>query len=264
MKTDYIYLYNNSFISFLNLMKELIKNKIIPLNIKNLDYQKTLIDETIYLNIDDNEDIINEIIGKVGINIFNTIYYIFISNNENKEIIIFHFFIHSLKYKNKIFYMRNIKSVNEALKISKYVSHENHKFKGFLRFKELENNVLYAEFTPENNILFLLSKHFQERLKNEYWIIKDVKRKIISVYDKKEFIILNENEFILHTSKLSDEEESIEEMWKCFYKTIGIKERKNDRCRMNFMPKKYWKYITEVRDEYEKSCGQFRVKTKNE
>ena len=63
--------------------------------------------------------------------------------------------------------MRNIKSVSEALKISKYVGHENHKFKGFLRFKELENNVLYAEFSPENDILFLLSKHFEKRLKNK-------------------------------------------------------------------------------------------------
>ena len=41
--------------------------------------------------------------------------------------------------------------------------------------------------------------------------------------------------------------------WKDFYKTIGIKERKNDRCRMNFMPKKYWKYILEMSDENEKS-----------
>lgn len=253
MKTENIYLYNDTFISLLNLIKELIKNKIIPLNIKNTNYQKTLIDNIIYLNINEDENIINEIINKVGINIFNTIYYVFLSNNENKEIIIFHFFIHSLKYKNKIFYMRNIKSVNEALKISKYVGHENHKMKGFLRFKELKNNILYAEFSPENNILFLLSKHFQTRLQNEYWIIKDTKRKIISVYDKKEFLIIDEENFKLHTNEISDEEKSIEELWKNFYKTIAIKERKNERCRMNFMPKKYWKYITEVTEEYEKS-----------
>ena len=53
--------------------------------------------------------------------------------------------------------------------------------------------------------------------------------------------------------KLSDDEKTFEELWIEFYNTIGIKERKNDRCRMNFMPKKYWKYITEMSDEYEKS-----------
>ena len=41
----------------------------------------------------------------------------------------------------------------------------------------------------------------------------------------------------------------IEELWKDFYKIIGINERKNDRCRMNFMPKKYWKYMIEMSDE---------------
>jgi probable DNA metabolism protein len=254
MKTVNIYLYNNSFISLLCLIKELIKNKIVPLNIKNIDYQKTLIDEVIYLNILEDEGIINEIINKVGIYVFNIIYYIFLSNHDNKEIIIFHFFVHSLKYKNKIIYMRNIKSVSEALKICKYVSRENHKMKGFLRFRELENKVLYAEFSPENNILFLLSSHFEKRLGNEYWIIKDVNRKLISIYDKNSFTILDEEEFSIHTLNVSNEEKYIEELWKNFYKTIGIKERKNDRCRMNFMPKKYWKYITEVRDEYEKSC----------
>ena len=36
------------------------------------------------------------------------------------------------------------------------------------------------------------------------------------------------------------------------FKTIGIESRKNRRCQMNFMPKKYWKYIIEMEDAYEK------------
>ena len=31
-----------------------------------------------------------------------------------------------------------------------------------------------------------------------------------------------------------------------FFKTISIKERKNPRCQMQFMPKKYWKNLLEV------------------
>ena len=48
---------------------------------------------------------------------------------------------------------------------------------------------------------------------------------------------------------LSEEEKEMESLWKVFYKTIGIDARRNDRCRRNFMPKKYWKYILEVEDE---------------
>lgn len=251
MKNNYIYLYNNSFISLLNLFKTLSQNNIVPLNIKSDDYTPTLFDELVTLDISDDEKIISEIINYISPNVLNILYYVFISNVEEKELLMYYFFLNSLKYRHKVIYMRNLKSVTKSLKIAKYVSNETHKLKGFLRFKELENNLLYAEIAPENNILFLLSKHFKNRLKNEYWLIKDTKRNILSLYDKKEFYLINGENFIMEQIKLSSSEENIEKLWKKFYQTIGIQERKNERCRMNFMPKKYWQYIIEMSDEYE-------------
>ena len=248
-----IYLYNNTLISLLCLIKKLLDNRIVPNNIKNIDYSPTLFDEIIELDIQEDEKIINDIIKFLNPQIFSIIYYVFISNNENKDIIIYYFLVHSIKYKNKVFYQRNLKSVDRALKISKYVSNENHRLKGFLRFKEIKNNILYAEIAPENNIIVLLSRHFMKRLKNEYWIIKDTKRKTLSIYDKKNFYLVNEGNFKMINNELSDDEIKIEDMWKSFYKTIGITERKNERCRMNFMPKKYWPYIIEMSDDNEKN-----------
>ena len=145
--------------------------------------------------------------------------------------------------------MRNNKWVNETLKQSLYVSRENHKFKGFTRFKKMNNEIYYAEINPTNNILPLLSNHFRARLKSEYWIIKDVNRNLYSLYDKESFIIVSGDEFKINDFNLSDDEDKFLSLWKEFYNTVGIKERKNDRCRMNFMPKKYWKYIVEMSDE---------------
>lgn len=251
-KNNSVYLYDYSFLSLLNLIKKLVQINVIPYDIKNKDYQANLFEDKIYLKIDEDEKVIKDIINKLGTNIFNTIYKIYLSNDKYKEITIYYFFVYSLKYKNKVFYMRNLKSINKALKISKYVGNEIHKFKGFLRFKELENKVLYATMAPENNIILFLAKHFKNRLKNEYWIIHDVKRKILSIYDKKNYYFINADDFKLSTNNLSKDEEDIQNLWKMFYKTISIKERKNDRCRINFMPKKYWKYIIEVSDEDEK------------
>ena len=150
-------------------------------------------------------------------------------------------------------HMKNNKYILNCIKPQEYVSRENHKFKGFTRFKKHENDIYYAEINPTNNILFLLSNHFKKRLSTEFWIIKDVNRGLYSIYNKENFIIASDNEFKMNKFKLSDDEKTFEELWIEFYNTIGIKERKNDRCRMNFMPKKYWKYITEMSDEYEKS-----------
>ena len=149
--------------------------------------------------------------------------------------------------------MRNLKCVNEALRISQYVSRENHKYKGFVRFKELNNNIFYSEIEPVNNILEILSNHFKKRLKNEFWIIKDVKRNIVSLYDKKDVVLVDSNNFQLYSDEISNQENLFKDLWIEFYNTIGIDARKNDRCRMNFMPKRYWKYITEMDDLNEKN-----------
>lgn len=247
-----IYIYDGDFNSLICLINELLKNNIKPFNIKDKDYNAKLLDNLIYLKLEE-INIIDKYLKYLGESIFKTIYYVYLSNAENKELIIYYFLLNYLKYKEKIIYMRNLKCVSEALRISKYVSRENHRFKGFVRFKELKNKVLYAEIEPENNILVILSKHFKYRLKNEYWIIKDVKRKIISLYDKNNYYVVSENELKLLDIKYSDKEKSIEELWKTFYKTIGIKERKNEKCRMNFMPKKYWKNLIEMSDEIEDS-----------
>jgi len=248
MKLDNnIYMYKNNFISLINLIILLIKNKIKPLNIKDEFYRPSLLDNLINLKIEDNK--INEIIKIIKKENFKIMYYVYLSTDENKELIIYYYFLNSIKYKEKTKYMRNLKCVSNSLKINNYVKRENHKFKGFTRFKELDNKVLYAEINPENNIIGLLSHHFKERLKNNYWIIKDVKRNIISLYDKKDFYIKDGKEIELVDIKESSEEEQILMLWKDFYKTIGISSRKNDRCRMNFMPKKYWEYIVEVKDE---------------
>ncbi len=243
-----VYLYNNNFISLLELIKVLLQNKIKPFNIKNNHYGGSLLDNLIKLDLKENTNIIKEYIQVFNQYHFKLIYYVYLSEEENKELIIYYFLLNYFKYHNNLTRMRNLKCVSETLKIAKKVGNECHKFKGFTRFKELNNQFLYAEINPDNNILYLLSIHFKKRLKNEYWLIKDVKRKIVSIYDKKDFYII-EDKYLQIIDNTSKNEEEITMLWKNFYQTIGIKERKNDRCRMNFMPKKYWPYLLEVEDE---------------
>lgn len=246
---QYIYVYDGNYIALLSLILELIKRNIKPDNIKTDDYEASLFDEVINLQVDIDNDILKKVKKSFGSYALNAMYYVFLSEEENKELLLYYFFLNALKYHKNITFRRDLKCVSEVLRISQYVMHEAHKMKGFLRFKELENKVLYAEMEPTNDVIIIVSEHFQKRLKNEYFIIKDVKRGILSIYDKKKFVIVPENNFILNTIISSSEEKTMEELWKIFYRTIGISSRKNDRCRMNFMPKKYWKYMLEVEDE---------------
>lgn len=251
MISNKIYLYDGTFSTLMDLITQLLAFKTKPLNICNQNnYLPSLLDETIELKLDNNFDI-SKI--KVTKNILKTIYYVYLSTDEHKELIIYYFLLNGLKYQDKIFTIRNLKCVNSTLKIAKYVSNENHKLKGFLRFQELENHILYAEISPTNNVLELLSIHFMKRLKNEYWIIKDVGRNTYSFYDKQKYYIIADENINLKTLGAIEKEKEVENLWVTFFNTIGIKERKNNRCQMNFMPKKYWKYIIEMEGAYEKS-----------
>lgn len=242
-------IYEDTFFSLLNLIEYLVQNKIKPENIKNTKYSPTLLDHIIKLEIEENESIIKTMINSIGPYSFRLMYLVFLSTVENKELILYYFYLNALKYQEHILYHRNLRCVDKTIKIANYVSHESHKYKGFVRFKELKNHILYAEIEPVNDILKIIAPHFKRRLKNEYWIIKDVKRKILGIYDKKKVFFCLEEEFTLKNALESQSEIEFSELWKTFYKTIGIKERKNDRCRMNFMPKRYWKYMKELEEE---------------
>ncbi len=238
---DKVYVYEPNFSSLLNLIVYLAKFFIKPDRILPRGYQPNLLEEIIDLEIPKQD-------YTLCASIYKIMYYVYLSTEENKELILYYFYLNYCKYQEKVLMHRNLKCVNRVLKISHYVSQENHKYKGFLRFKELEHSILYAEIEPVNNIIDLLSMHFLQRLKNEFWIIKDVHRGILSIYDKKNYYLLKETEFFISLQE-SKKNQEFENLWKTFYKTIGIQERKNERCRMNFMPKKYWKYMLEMESE---------------
>lgn len=248
MKT---YIYDNTFSSLMSLISYLIEVDQIPDDIKNeKKYIQNLLDEPVYLNLKEKE-LINSLKKKIPNNLFHTLYYVYLSEEKNKEMIIYEFVKKTLLYKNQIMHYLNIDCVYKVNKIANYVSRENHRMKGFLRFKKM-SNFYYAEIEPTNNIIYILINHFKTRLSNEYWIIKDNKRNIYAIYDKKKVKIMNEKEIVKLNLAKDEREEAIENLWKTFFKTVTIKERKNRKCQMNFMPKKYWKNMLEMEDNYER------------
>lgn len=239
------YFYDGTYKNLITLIVKLLRLKKEPSNIINeKQYIPNLLDEpiTLKLNYEKEKYLINKISRKVLL----VCYYVFLSEHNNKEILIYDFIKKSLIYKNSIFYRTNISSVNEIVKLQKRVSMESHHMKGFLRFKKMKNNFYYAKINPTNNVIYLITNHFKERLKNEYFIIKDTNRNIYALYDKNKITYLTEKEILHLNLDLDDEEENIERLWKTFFKTIAIKERKNLKCQMNHMPKKYWENIIEM------------------
>ena len=73
-----VYLYEDSFINLISLIKHLLDNKIRPLDIKNEEeYQQDLFSNVIKLKLNGKANIIKELIQNYGQDNFKRVYYLF-------------------------------------------------------------------------------------------------------------------------------------------------------------------------------------------
>lgn len=139
--------------------------------------------------------------------------------------------------------------IHKAQKLIQKVRFEVHRFKGMLRFEQLETNYLWASYEPDHNISCLLAPHFKRRMPHENFVICDVRRGTGVLYDQTD---LNEIIFdidILQTIRqqgtLLKTTDPYARLWKAYFDRIAIRERQNLKLQQSFMPKKYWRYLTE-------------------
>ena len=184
------------------------------------------------------------IVTKIDPLALSKIYSLYLSSNKNKGIICYKYLKTAFKIGSDIHKHLYLDVVREIDLIERRVSLEAHRFTGFVRFSLINNKFLYSPIEPDNNILELISPHFQRRFSNEYWIIHDIKRNIASVYNKVSWEITEMNDDIYNSLKNYNDE--FEDLWKNYFVSITIKERANPKLQKTMMPKRYWKNLTEI------------------
>ncbi|MBR5388661.1 MAG: TIGR03915 family putative DNA repair protein [Clostridia bacterium] len=123
---------------------------------------------------------------------------------------------------------------------------EKHRIGGFLRFKETKNGVMYAAYSPDNDITELIMPHFLSRFSATPFVIHDVKRNKVGISDGRSFRIFKAGDAA--TLSFSPAEKEWEDLWKRYYKSVNIKERKNKRQQDRCLPSRYRKFMPETYD----------------
>lgn len=139
-------------------------------------------------------------------------------------------------------------NILSVMKLSKAVTRELQRLEGFVRFRELDNGIMFSKLAPKHDQLILLAPHFADRFPEENWMIYDEHRKNACIHKAGQGWGMVSNIEIEKelANQVSEEEELFLNLWKSFAKTITIEERKNARLQMNMMPKMYWKNMPEV------------------
>lgn len=128
--------------------------------------------------------------------------------------------------------------VEQTFELSRTVNNETTRWIELIRFRELEQGILYARFEPKCRVLSCVAPHFAERLSVENWMIHDAVHEEYAVHEAGRQWILVSGEHVDETrfSSYSVKEEKFSELWKEFTDAIAIKERKNPRCQMGHLP----------------------------
>lgn len=137
--------------------------------------------------------------------------------------------------------------VCRVFELSRKVGNEAHRYIQFLRFRELENGALYAEISPENEVLPLIGEHFADRFPREHFLIYDNRRRIALFHAAGRAWMLMELPEGVDAAKLrfSQGESEISESWQAFFDAVAIRERQNRNLQKQFLPLKFRAYMTE-------------------
>lgn len=241
-----VYVYDGSFEGMLTCVYEGYYSNIKPEAIfSTYQYEGDLLHEAHFVITDPEKafKVSKAIVEKLSEEFFHKIVNAFFSEDRDVATHIYKLLRFAFKVGPEVIKHGAMEVVTNVTKLSTAVARETHLFVGLVRFVELKGGVYYCQFAPTYNQVPLLAEHFTERMHNQVWVIHDIERNIAVFYDTKSWYV---NEFFgMEDYPLSDDELLYQALWQTFHQKIAIEERLNPRCQRSFMPKKYWKYLTE-------------------
>ena len=191
--------------------------------------------------------VIRSIQNKISHQAYYDIYTASLSYESNKLDIIYRFLIIGFIYQKKVTQMLGNPAVTALFELKRKVTNEAHQFREFVRFSRLNENVLLSVIEPKCNVLTLLAPHFEDRMPSENWIIIDKNRMTALIHpsNQKSFLTPLTQEELSVLENLKKDSDLYSELWKTFFHSVAIEERKNPKCQRNFMPLWFRKNMTE-------------------
>lgn len=185
----------------------------------------------------------------LGYNTYWDIYHAILSDDDEKAEVVFRMMQQARKLEDSTRIMEHLGNpdVARVFELSRRVSNEAHAYKEFIRFRELENRVLFSEITPKSQVLTCIAGYFADRFPLENWMIYDKTHETFLIHVERRPWKLVRGEMLNMdaASRVTEEQRKYEELWRGFFNSIAIKERENPRLQQTHLPKRYRREMTE-------------------
>jgi probable DNA metabolism protein len=248
-------LYDGSFEGFLSAVFDIYQLKLDPFSITK-DTQALLFGNQMVVEKDvaKCERVFNGICAYAGIATCDMLYHSFLSCAPNIEMDIFRYLQMLFRLKRDVSGMMGESSILKVRQMQRKVTREAHRMLMFIRFEQAKDGTYFAPIAPQYDVLKIIVSHFKDRFNDQCWVIYDTHRDYGVHFNGQDvaLITIDNPSFNLENGRLpesmvSESELEYQHLWQVFFKQIAIKERKNVKLQQNFMPKRFWKYLTEKR-----------------
>ncbi|QOR33622.1 TIGR03915 family putative DNA repair protein [Clostridium sp. 'deep sea'] len=240
-----IYTYDGSFDGFLTCIFQNYYFKKATAIYNSSAWQMNILEEHMYIKTDEEkaQRVYKGMHEHLSEKAVEEVFYTFLAKSPQKENCLLNYLRLAFKMGVKIDNMYTHAYVLPIREIVRKVSFEKHRIYGLLRFKET-GNFLYADYAPDNNITGLITPFFADRFSGEKFIIHDIGRNIASFYAKGNWYI---TEFELQQPlQVSKSEETYSRLWQQYFETAAIESRINPNLQRKCMPRRYWRFLTEM------------------
>lgn len=249
------FLYDGTFEGLLCTVFESYARKIIPDKIADLHhYSPGLWDSPIQIDTDTKQSdrVWKSLQGKLSAQNKQLPFHAFLYGRDDIDQAVFSFIRLAFDTPHSIDYDYAHPDVLKVKQAQKVVAKEAMRTIEFVRFQKTADDIYFAAFHPDYDVIPLATMHFFDRFKDQQWVIYDLKREYGVYYNLKEMkeITIDTPQFSKLTGELDQNimeegEASYQNLWKNYVQAVTIRERLNLKLQLQHMPRRYWKYLTE-------------------
>lgn len=246
--TDLVLVYDGSFEGLMTCVFECFSKKLGVLDVFSAESFSPTLFETyeVVTDLEHARRVANGLRDRVSPDALSLAAHCFLTDLPEKERIIIEYIRLAFKEGKRVVYMLGNDTVRTVLEAVRRMEREAHHYKGFVRFTDC-GEALVSVIEPRCFVLPLMAEHFCDRFHNETLMIFDKTHKAALLYKDGISKIVELSE--LPAAFAASEELDYQGLWKGYCEAIAIPERRNPRCQMTMMPKRFWKHMVEMQDK---------------
>lgn len=192
------------------------------------------------------EKVAKAIETKIGPAALRRAYRAWLTAEDGKEMDVLRYVFLGFRLGRDVDKLHGSETVRRIDVLNRKVTWEADRILGILRFsvvQSLQGDVLYAATSPNCDLIQMVMPHFLNRFREEPFIIHDVGREKAAFASEGSWVMRSlPKDF---SPQYTVDEKQYRELWRGYFRAAAIDQRKNEPLQKQFIPTRYWQYLTE-------------------